>query len=271
MSRSIIHNLTADTLHPGPKLVITQQADGLQKGSMEFYCRKGDMGRPILQNLLRLGVPIATLYPQIGIGFPYLYLTDFEARDEPGGYTVVSCNFEGITPSEGDFQFEGASVTYTRNSSLRDESIFNNKNFINQVPAGFREAILLGSLGAARKKDGETFYPIILVKDDSLLTTLTDSVHQFWWDYIVTQKNTTYLRPSSEWTKSATGRGKLRSADLKNLGKIDEPAGDPAAPEGDTWLLTGATENIQVSGEGANSFSLTWTSGDWEKKVYKDE
>ena len=105
--------------------------------------------------------------------------------------------------------------------------------------------------------------------DGSDVGSLDNEDERFWWDWIVTQNNLTYAKAASEWTESATGRGTLTSADLEKFGYIDTPAGSPAAPNDDTWLYSGATESITVSGDGVNSYSRTWTSGNWPTQVYQ--
>lgn len=263
-----LFNVPANTLRPGPRLVITQDSDGLTSGTMDFTCRKFDIGKPAMQAKLAKGTPLLTLYPDAGTDFDFLYLDSWDSRDEPGGITTVSCTFKGVSPGGGDFGFDSSSIVYSRNNSLRDESIFKNPTFLAQVTGDTRNTIKLGSRGDAYKETGGG-YVIKRTTNNSTIETLTDVNFQWWWDYIVEQGNDTYLVPSSEWTKTTTGLGKLTSAKLLKFGKVDTPPGDPAAPPGQVWLYIGATESITVTGDGVNSYSQTWIAGEWEDtRVY---
>jgi hypothetical protein len=117
--------------------------------------------------------------------------------------------------------------------------------------------------GTEREDSTDTDLKLIAV-GNPLLTPVFSSIDSNfleWWNYIVRQGNHTYKVAVSEWTVSTTGKAKLASSDFAKLGKIDAtPDGDPATPPDENWMLTGVTENIQVSGEGSNSWSKTWSS-----------
>lgn len=262
-----LFNVPANTLRPGPRLIVTQASDGMTTATMDFTCRKFDVAKPIIQEKLTKGTALLTLYPDAGTDFDYLYLDEWDSRDEAGGITTVSCTFKGVQSAGGDFGFDSRSLVYTRNNSLREDSIFNNPTFLAEVTGSARTSIKLGSTGDAYK--ASTDYVIKRTSNGEEIDTLTDENYRWWWDYIVERGNDTYLAPSSEWTKSTTGLGKLTSSKLAKFGKIDDPPGNPSAPSGQNWLYIGATENITVSGDGVNSYSQTWASGNWEDtRVY---
>lgn len=270
-TQSKLFNITAATLRPGPRLVIRQQADGTVACSLTFTLRKFELGSTAIQSLLYQGARLIDLYPDVGTEWDFLYLEDYEAQDQPGGITEVSCNFKGSpAAAPGDYGFE-SSIIYTRNNALAERSIFSHPTFISECDKGTRETIRLGTQGIVRNSTPEdASYAILYVSNDAARDTLSDTNHKWWWDYIVTDGHLTYNKPTSEWTKSASGRGTLTAAVLAKFGKVDSsPPGNPVAPGDDVWLLSGATENITVAGSAANSYSLTWTSGDWEDtKVY---
>ncbi len=162
----------------------------------------------------------------------------------------------------GDFSFD-SSIVYTRNNSLKEESIFNHADFLS-LPTGIRTGIKAASDGLAYL-DGTS---IKYSHNDQVIVDGVDAESLEIYDLIVTRENTTYLVATSEWTKSATGRGGISNATLLKFGKIDTPPGNPGAPDGHTWLFTGATEQISVLGSGQNSYSLTWTSGVWPEWIY---
>lgn len=265
--QSKLYNIQANTLRPGPRLVITRQPEGLTTATMDFTCRKFDIGKAAIQNKLTQGTPLLTLYPEAGTDFDYLYLLDWSSRDEPGGITTITCNFSGVDATTGDFSFDG-SIIYTRNNSMRDEPIWMLPKLIADLSATEIEALQSVVKGLAYK-DGSNAIRLI-ANDEILVNDASTGPIAEWWTEIITKGNETYLRPTSEWTKSATGRGKLRASDLDHFGYIDSPPGSPAAPSDDVWLYTGATESISVQGDGANSYSRTWTSGNWSNKIYTE-
>lgn len=264
-----LFNVPANKLKPGPTLQVVRQSDGLVTAAMTFTCRKFDYAKSTIQSLLNQGTRLTTLYPEAGSDFTNLFLDDWDAQDAPGGITTVSCRFKGISGS-AEYSNEDL-VTYTRNNSLREESILNHPKFLEQVTGSARETIRLGVDGQAYKDPSstESEYTIKRTSNNATIEILTPEDYLWWWDYIVEKKNTTYLRATSEWTKSASGRGKLRAAEFVKFGKVDTPPGDPVAPTGDVWLYTGATEYITVSGNTVNSYTQTWTSGSYdETRVY---
>jgi len=262
MSSSKLFNIPANTLRPGPTLTIVRQQDGRTTAIQDFTCRKFDIGKPIIQALLVKGKPLTALYPQAGAEFSYLLLDDWTSRDEPGGITTVTISFAGVDQTEDDPANESA-ITYTRNNALREESIFNKQGFVD-LSQDVQDAIKAASDGTAYRDGGE----IKRNSNDAVIATLDNDESQKWYDLIVRKGNLTYLVPTSEWTKSATNRGKLGTATFSSFGKIVTPPGGPSAPSGHTWLFTGATENIQVLGDGVNSYSLTYTSGPWSTDLY---
>lgn len=261
-SHAILYGRPAATLIPGPSLVISRASDGMTTGSMDFTCRKGDINTPLVQSKLVKGTLISVLYPDIGTGFAFLRVDSWVNRDEPGAYSTISVEFKGADVSGEDYTFEG-SVVYTRNNALRDESIFNHPKYLADVTGQTRTTIKGGADGLCFKSNSS--YEIVTTSSGSAVETLTDPKYRWWWDYIVEKGNTTYEKATSEWTKSGTGKGGLRAADFAAFGKVDDPPGNPSAPSGDVWVFSGATEQIAVSGDGANSYSKTWTSGDPNK------
>jgi hypothetical protein len=265
MSESTLHNIPANTLRPGPNFAPSRSADGRITATMDFTCRKYDIGKTQIQTKLKKGNSISVIYPQVLAEYGFLVIDSWSARDDPGGITTVTVNFIGIEPSDQEFSND-ASVIYTRNNALREESIFNHPKF-RLLDAETKNAIKAASDNTAR------FLPVSgeirTWVGDTILTTITSADAIAWNDHIVVRGNLTFLVPTSEWTKTATGRGRLKTSELSKMGFIDEsPPGNPTAPTGQKWLFTGATESLTLIGESPNSYSLTWTSGDWDELIY---
>ena len=267
MSQSILFGVSAGSLTPRHDLLITRGADGMTTARMSFHCRKFDLETEAVLSKLKKGNSIIILYPQLGVRWNFLRIDDWAAQDEAGGFSIISVAFKGADSSTGDFSFD-SSIVYSRNNALADESIFNNPNFIAEVDPFTRETIRLGSQGIVGRSTGADNI-IRYLSNDKVRDTLTDENHIWWWDHIVGKGNATYPKATSEWTKSATGRGRLQDSDFTNFGKIDpSPDGNPGTPPEQKWLYTGATEQISIVGDGANSYSKTWTLGEWESKVF---
>jgi hypothetical protein len=262
-TQSKLFNIPANTLRPGPMLTIVGLSEGKVTATMDFTCRKFDALGPVIQGQLLKGTPLINLYPDVGATYGYLLLDGWTSRDEPGGITTVTCEFSGVDTTQTN-PSNDASVSYTRNNALRDESIFKHPDFL-ETPTAIRDAIKRASEGTAKLVGSE----IKDINNDEILADLTgDDVSLEWYELIVVQDHTTYLTPTSEWTKNATNRGKLSAATLNDMGTVVTPPGNPNAPGDQEWLMTGATENIQTIGDGANSYSLTYTSGFWPELIY---
>jgi hypothetical protein len=263
MSESKLYNVPANTLRPGPTLVITRSAEGLTTGSMDFYCRKGDLSSSAVLAKLAKGTPILTLYSQIGAKFTYLNVDSWTSRDNPGAFSTVSVDFKGVDPNE---LTSNASVVYNRNNSIVEDSIFNSPKLISAVPNAAKRALFrLGTKGVVALVGSAT---LEYTANNEDCGSLDNAAETFWWNYIVEKENLTYERASSEWTKSATGVGALTDADFLNLSWIDTPDGSPGSPSDYNWRYMGSTETITATGDGTNSYSQTWLMGVWPTEVF---
>jgi len=261
-----LFNIPANTLRPGPTLTIVRDTDGNTTATMDFTCRKYDVGKATIQAKLRQGTQLLELYPQAGTEFDYLLVHNWTARDEPGGITTVTVEFKGVDlGTGGDFSFD-SSLVYIRNNSLRELPIWQHPKLIEELSGTEIDAI-------KEVVNGTAYYSyesgsIKRLGSDLLISALTSDEAIPWYELIVTQGHETFLFATSEWTKTATGKGTIPDQLLEDFGKISTPPGNPGAPTNHTWLFTGATENISVLGNGQNSYSLTYTSGEWATKIY---
>lgn len=265
---SNLFNIPSKKLRPGPRLVIERGADGKTTATLDFTCRKFDIGTASVQAVLKQGTTLLTLYPEAGAEFDYLYLESWTSRDEPGGITTVTCNFSGASSESGDVSFDESSIVYTRNNALREIPVFSTTAFTNLTET-VQRGIKACADGLAILEGDEV--TISYIHNTQVICSLSGSANAIEiYTEIVTKGNLTVLEPTSEWTKTATGRGKLTNSKMSDFGKITDPPGSPAAPPDQTWLYTGATEQITSVGDGANSYSQTYTSGKWSELFYKD-
>jgi hypothetical protein len=266
MSKSILYSIPTTALRPSSGLSINQQLDGKTTASMDFDIHKDYLYTPAIQLKLQKGTRLTVLYTTVGIELDFLRVTSWTSRDNPGGICTVSVEFEGVNFDTGESGVDPPerSIVFTRNNATREEPIWNHPNFI-LLTVTVREAIKAVSDGIAYLTEEND---IRRLSNDEIIGSLSNEDHQEWYDLIVRRGWTTYDRATSEWTKTATSDRKLSSANLEKLGKIDTPPGSPAAPGDDVWKFSGATESINIVGEGSNSYSLTWTSGDWPVKIF---
>lgn len=260
---STLHSIPANTLRPSFNFSPSRSPDGKTTATMDFTCRKYDIGKFTIQQKLKKGNSISTIYPQVTAEYDFLKIDSYSSRDEAGGITTVTVNFAGIEWAN-EFSSDD-SIVYTRNNALREESIFNHPKF--------RELDMNTKTGIKACVDNTARYipataEIKTWVGDVNITFITSDEAIAWNDLIVIRGITTYLVPTSEWTKTATGRGKLTSNELAKMGFIDTPPGNPTAPTGQNWLMTGATESLPLIGDSVNSYSLTWSSGDWPDDIY---
>lgn len=258
-----------------PRFTASCDDKGLWTARAEYSCIKGDFESAQIQSKLVRGTSLASISTsEIGTAWSFLAVDTVEAVDEPGGITVVTISFKGYNEEQWDFDAD-KSKTYTRNATTFDDSIFNHKQFKEDVVGADLDTFIKAVAGMAYRRadsSASTIYVVGNNGSDKIINTLTDPDVIEWWGLVVDKKHETYKVPTMEWTLSTTGRNKLSAADLSDLGYISTPQGSPGTPTGRNWLMTGATESIQVVGEGANSYSITWLlSGPepWPDKIYK--
>lgn len=264
MSLATLYSI-GDTLRPGPKLFVAKSEDGVYTGRLTFTCQKFKLFLPANQALLEKGTPITDLYPEAS-DYSFLTVKDWDAQDEPGGITEVTVNFTGIDfigNSDDSFD-DNKNVSYTRTDSYKEEPIWSHPKLIQELQGSQIESLKLCVEGKARLEGGLFLY----WSNDGFAGSYSESMAD-WYELIVQQGKVTYHQPVSEWTKSSTGKGTLPDSICDKIGKKDDPDGDPAPPKDQVWILSGATENIPVVGTGVNSYTLTWTSGNFDNTIYE--
>lgn len=279
MSECYIFNIPAATLRAGPDFKVARASDGTFTGSVTFTCRKNDIQNTLILRKLQKGTPLLDLYPYGPQKFNFLTVDTWDAEDQPGGYTKVTVQFKGGTPSEDDndpaFDSEG-SKSYSRSLSLQDKSIYTCPAILAELSDSD-----IDMLRQLRQKDcylGRDIYNYggypygyevrSYATRRQVHIFLDSSDVDFWYQYIVVEGNETYLAPASEWTMSTSGIGPIDQSYLENQGYIDPaPDGDPFTKTGKAWLLQNVQEEIPVLG-GVNSYSVTWVEGDWPEKIY---
>jgi hypothetical protein len=263
MATSYLFGVSAGTLTLRPGMTLSQDDKGMWTGRAEFTCLTGDFGTTSIQLALRKGTSLSDVSDTVGVEFSFLAVETMTARDEPGGYTVVEVTYKGFNDNQWEFDADKVK-TYTRSASLQETSILDHPLFV-EAPIAAMQALRHGMDGKWTEREDSSISVLKLTETGDPLQNLVYVSNEesvlIWWDYIVRKGNHTYKTPVTEWTVATTGKAKLTDDDIKYLGKIDPaPDGDPATPPGENWMLTGVTENVQITGEGSNSWSKTWTS-----------
>lgn len=274
-----LFNVPLATLRAGPDFRVGRSSDGTYSASLTFTCRKNDIQQTLILNKLAKGTPLLDVYTYGPAKFSFLYVDDWDAEDQPGGWTKVIVRFIGAASDADDPAFDsGQTKTYSRNLSLTEKSIYSHPQMIEDLSASdidFLRQIQENVCYVDEKYDNSAsistfpyYYTIRQHSTRRIVHAFLDSPKIYdWYQYVVVQKNTTYQAPTSEWTMSASGVGPLDATYLSKQGYIDTPDGNPYTRDGKNWLLTGVNEEIPVI-DGINSYSVTWTEGEWSAFVY---
>lgn len=271
---SKVYGLGGGKIVMGPDFTATRDEKGLWKASGEFRVLRSDFERNDVYSKFLQGNSIGAIAGgSLSSAWNFLVIEKVTPTDIPGGITVISVDFTGYTEENWEFDSD-KNKTYTRTGSTVERSIFEHPKFKEDVSGpnpNIATLIKLASEGTIRARDlgGGALVFVPSTGQDTIVGDITDPKEIEWFDEIVIRGNTTYLAPAMEWTESTTGLGKLQSGEFSGLGYIDSSVpGSPAAPPDETWLFTSVTEDIQRQGDGANSYSRTWTSGKWSTLIY---
>lgn len=273
MSAAHIFNLPSNTCLPGPDFVFSRDTTGKVTGSQTFRARRAEFYGQILQAKFRKGTSIKEIYPNILAFLEPLVIDTAECQEQPGGIDEIYVTYTGYL--QVDSEMQERETVYSRNNALEERSVIEHPKFLADITnAQDLATIIKGYNGLAKKSfrsDGTTYYIVDVVTDEQI-NILTDEVVRYWWDKIVDAGWRTYQAATSEWTKSRSNAGGLANSDLLKLGRIDTPDGNPAAPLGVIWFMSGSTE-IRTVGT-ASSWSITWTlidDNEKNRKLYGDE
>ncbi len=260
MSKSTLYFPGGLRLRPG--MTMTMDDKGRWSGTAEFTCATSDSVSNQIHAQIRQGSQLSDITSDVPIQWGFMRVESLEIRDEPGGFSIVTLNLKGFIETQWDFDGDRTKV-YTRNSSLQEESILNHPKFKSEVP--FNRMFKLALDGQVAERSDSTAEHLVLTSvgnglDGKVVYETTNAEFIKWWVIIIKEGTHTYLNTRSEWTMQTTGKNPLSDAEVAKLGYIDDPDGNPGTPEGQNWILSGISESIQVTGEGSNSYSKTWTA-----------
>jgi hypothetical protein len=274
MSLATIRGIARNSWLPGPDFVFQRDTTGKVTGSQTFSANRQDFYGQIMQAAFRKGTKISVVYPQVLSYLHPLEIDTAECQEEPGGIDKIFVTYVGYI--QVDSEMQDRETVYSRNNALEERSILRHPKFLADVTdIEDIELIVKGHDGLYEKnKTASTAsnYKIWDVVTQGNRGALIDALAIEWWDFIVTRGIKTYQAATSEWTKSRSNAGGLANIDLEKLGKIDVPDGDPAAPAGMIWFMSGSTESRTVGT--ASSWSITWTlidDNDINQKLYGDD
>jgi len=274
MSAAHIFNLPSNTCLPGPDFVFSRDTTGKVTGSQTFRARRAEFYGQILQAKFRKGTSIKEVYPNILAFLEPLVIDTAECQEQPGGIDEIYVTYTGYL--QVDSEMQERETVYSRNNALEERSILQHPKFLAEVTdIEDIELIVKGHDGIYEKnKNASTGsnYKIWDIVTQGNRGALIDALAIEWWDFIVTRGVKTYQAATSEWTKSRSNAGGLADSDLEKLGKIDVPDGNPAAPPGMIWFMSGSTESRTVGT--ASSWSITWTminDNDINQKLYGED
>lgn len=303
MSKSTFIGIPRATLIPGPNLTVEHTEDGLMTARMEFHCPTIEYIAATAN--LKRGKKLSTLFPQVLSIYSDLIVKSWVNRGEKGGLSYVEVSFvgavisgsttngtepltddqasiddsvditeeeEATTESSTDYTInkDEKSVVFSRSCSLVEKDIFKNPMFKKETTAEQRRLIK----GVVEKDfiyelTSTDSYQIRRESNKEIIGKVEGANPAAWFEKIVCDNELTYEDPVTEWTKSATGKGVLTEADLSRFGRVwQTPPGSPSKPGNATnWLFTGITESMSKI-DRVNSYSMTWTSGNYDVKTH---
>ena len=272
MSQAIVYGFTPNELKPGPDFAAGSDSSGKWTGSQTFTCRKFDFSGDVIQQLLRRGTKVTTVYPNLGNEWDFLTIADAKHEHQPGGITKIFVTYEGLASESFEYGDDGLELSYGMAGTLADISIFKNPKLIAELSQN--EILAIKGLldGTARRRSMGSM-AIVSNYDGRLIEDLTTAEALEWYDLIIVQGYTTYQASAVEWTKTSNTREGVTDEDLSSLGYIDTPEGFPPTFTDRNWRLTSATQNDSKSGSATvKTWSKSWTlspqGSTWPAKIY---
>jgi len=252
-----IYGIGINDIIPQSDFEATQTENGGWSATQSFKIIKGGISRSNIRNFFFNGGKLVDLDPNADTYFNFLYLTKISSiRTEDGGWTIVTCVFEGVKYDSQDPPVEGIpNPTYAKRGVLATFPIEEHPKW---KALGSTEKTILGYLLSglyvwdisAQKvlipqQDGST------VENETLTAIVTGNANANAFAERLAQGTTTYTRATYDYTVRWEEETPFTSDQLNSLGKISNtPVGSPATPSGTrNWMLIGVNELQEGSGD----------------------
>ena len=219
------------------------------------------------------GTAITDLYVELTPYWSFLALDEVEVTNEPGGITVVRCQWLGFKAEDDEEADEAEEEVYTLSGTRVDRSILLHPLYLKEVLNNANlDSRNKASVAAAWQGKWQTNsnatntfddYTIINTADMGTELRVTEVEVVKWLRVILEQGVKTYKAPTLQWTVEKTTKDGWKDADLDKLGlvefdKVKRPPGNPPMP------VVGDFEWLKISMQQNKTDGQTRQSQSWE-------
>ena len=215
------------------------------------------------------GTPITDLYTELNDYWAFLILDEVEVSNEPGGVTIVRCDWVGFLEADYD---EAEEAVFTLSGTRVERSILFHPMFqkevidnvaVDAVDKPLVAAVHAGTFVADPAKQN-TFndYHLRGTVDAAIGKNTTQPEVIKWIRCILEQGIKTFKAPTVQWTVETTSLTGWKDEDLDHLGLVqydrdNRPPGNPPMPRFGKWEWMKISMN-QTTTDGKTRQSQTW-------------
>ncbi|MEY4245952.1 MAG: hypothetical protein RLZZ245_3537 [Verrucomicrobiota bacterium] len=229
-------------LYPQPDYSISVDREGKWTATQIFLCHRNS----ITKLMPRPGTP----HPEI----PFIAVDNSTAQVSEGDIAEITCNYAGTDNNDNDAN----KTTYSLGLSLSEEPLLSHEKF-HDLDEEELEALLAIISGKEKDASGNPY------KDKVTSSSGKKALEK------IQRGQTSYYSPKVIWRQATVRKASAASADMRKIGKIDEPDGrQPSLSDDRNWLYNGATQTQE-----GNSYRIEreWIASDrggWDPDIYDD-
>ena len=217
------------------------------------------------RGLFAKGVAITTLYPELPEYWSFLFLEEVEVTHQPGAFTIVRCQWLGISEEDEE-------RVYTLSGTRVDRSIIHHPLLRHQIldnpdKADKIKDIMNGAVNGVwrinQKNAAGGGMVLINNADAADQEGLEDEDAIVWLRKILRDGHKTYKAPALQWTEDKSSKLGWNDEDTNFLGLIEfkdtkRPPGNPPQP------IFGVYNWLKISMNQNTTNGLTTQSQTWE-------
>jgi hypothetical protein len=228
------------------------------------------------------GQSIGSVVDGVPSQISFLSVASVTAKTLEGGLTEVTVSFSGSSSSSYTFDSIGNNPPiYRLDCRLTERNILEHPK-VRALEENQQAALrflyegsvkpnldysLVGTIEFDEYLGWSSFVPMVNYDNETI--TLTGDAQKFC--KLIHKGVRSYMFPAITWTEVVSGNKGLESRQLNDIGKVDNPRGNPPEPSGGrNWMLTGA--NQEQKGEKLYQTTLEWTLSEedgWDEELYE--
>lgn len=273
----------SSTFIPAADFTASQSKESLWEGSQSFSISREAFDFFTGSAQLVVGTPATTLDPNLPSFWSFLRLTRIDAQNVTGGYAKVRIHYAGyFSINQSQDPESGTPTTFDLSGALEEVPLLEHpkavalasieKQALTYLTEGLAVwDIATSKLGTLTPESGGgqpagTFIPW---PDDAQNITTADGIA---FATLLAEGESTYKRPSYNWTKTYTSEDPLTASDINDLGKVSSPDGDPPTPSGGRdWMMVSANQTQTASTAPTYDIEVSWLlseRGGWNTTLY---